>query len=94
MEKICDDSGEDPTCSRFQPFFLVLIVSINLSTMEIFSLVTGKEVYFCCCCRSVYGNSISDHLEYYGFELWADADSTCKIVVIEVIEEYNIGTGG
>ncbi|KAF3330277.1 lipase-like protein [Carex littledalei] len=59
VEKICDDSGEDPTCSR-----------------------------------SVYGNSISDHLEYYGFELWADADSTCKIVVIEVIEEYNIGTGG
>ncbi|KAJ4805250.1 Alpha/beta-Hydrolases superfamily protein [Rhynchospora pubera] len=59
IEQICDDSGEDPTCSR-----------------------------------SVYGNSLSDHFDYYGVELYADADSPCKFIMAEGTEEYNKGVGG
>ncbi|GAA0139597.1 hydrolase [Lithospermum erythrorhizon] len=46
VEKLCDDSGEDPSCSR-----------------------------------SVSGNSITDHLEYYGVRLGCDDDRPCKIVL-------------
>ncbi|KAK0608448.1 hypothetical protein LWI29_030722 [Acer saccharum] len=53
VEKICDESGEDPTCSR-----------------------------------SVTGNSISDHLVYYGVELGCDAWVSCRIVMDSRIEEY------
>lgn len=45
VEKVCDDSGEDPSCSR-----------------------------------SVSGNSISDHLRYFGVELMAESWSSCRIV--------------
>ncbi|CAL0309031.1 unnamed protein product [Lupinus luteus] len=33
------------------------------------------------CSRSVSGNSISDHLEYYGVRLGSDEPMTCKIVM-------------
>ncbi|KAM5577970.1 lipase [Rosa sericea] len=46
VEKICDASGEDPTCSR-----------------------------------SVIGDSISDHLVYYGVELKDETWRPCKIVM-------------
>ncbi|MED6209399.1 hypothetical protein PIB30_054298 [Stylosanthes scabra] len=46
VEKVCDGSGEDPTCSR-----------------------------------SVSGNSISDHLVYYGVELGSDEPGSCRIVM-------------
>ncbi|KAL2244124.1 UNVERIFIED_CONTAM: Lipase [Sesamum indicum] len=46
VEKVCDGSGEDPTCSR-----------------------------------SVSGNSISDHLTYYGVHMGCDASSGCKIIM-------------
>ncbi|KAF9605379.1 hypothetical protein IFM89_016956 [Coptis chinensis] len=46
VEKVCDDSGEDP-----------------------------------CCSRSVKGNSISDHLKYFGVELCADTWGSCRIVM-------------
>ncbi|XP_077240534.1 putative feruloyl esterase A isoform X2 [Tasmannia lanceolata] len=46
VEKVCDDSGEDPSCSR-----------------------------------SVKGNSISDHLVYFGVELQADTWGSCRIVM-------------
>ncbi|KAM5569062.1 lipase [Rosa sericea] len=46
VEKICDASGEDPTCSR-----------------------------------SVKGNSISDHLVYFGVDLMAKTWRPCKIVM-------------
>jgi hypothetical protein len=52
-----------------------------------------SEMYVSLFCRSVYGNSISDHLKYYGTELCSDADSRCKIVMFEGIEEY-MGAGG
>ncbi|RZC55525.1 hypothetical protein C5167_014382 [Papaver somniferum] len=44
-EKICDASGEDPSCSR-----------------------------------SVMGNSITDHLSYYGIQLQAETWGSCRIV--------------
>uniref|UniRef100_A0A7N0UMQ9 Fungal lipase-type domain-containing protein n=1 Tax=Kalanchoe fedtschenkoi TaxID=63787 RepID=A0A7N0UMQ9_KALFE len=46
VEKVCDGSGEDPSCSR-----------------------------------SVVGNSISDHLVYYGVELGCDIAMSCGIVM-------------
>ncbi|GKU85533.1 hypothetical protein SLEP1_g199 [Rubroshorea leprosula] len=53
VEKICDKSGEDPTCSR-----------------------------------SVTGNSISDHLVYYGVELMCETWRSCRIVSDPLVAEY------
>ncbi|KAL3508054.1 hypothetical protein ACH5RR_033436 [Cinchona calisaya] len=46
IEKVCDGSGEDPTCSR-----------------------------------SVVGNSILDHLEYYGVQMGCEEGGACKIIM-------------
>ncbi|CAI9771045.1 unnamed protein product [Fraxinus pennsylvanica] len=46
VEKVCDNSGEDPTCSR-----------------------------------SVAGNSILDHLTYYGVQMGCETSGTCRIVM-------------
>ncbi|PIN14365.1 Triacylglycerol lipase [Handroanthus impetiginosus] len=54
VEKVCDDSGEDPTCSR-----------------------------------SVKGNSISDHLTYYGVQMGCDESSSCRIVMDPRIVAYS-----
>ncbi|XP_031274402.1 lipase-like isoform X2 [Pistacia vera] len=53
VEKICDGSGEDPSCSR-----------------------------------SVTGNSISDHLVYFGVELGCDTWRSCGIVMDTNIIDY------
>ncbi|KAI4369581.1 hypothetical protein MLD38_018006 [Melastoma candidum] len=55
MEKVCDDSGEDPSCSR-----------------------------------SVSGNSIADHLVYYGVDLMGGGDlvGSCKIVTDPRLMDY------
>ncbi|KAJ4722234.1 Lipase [Melia azedarach] len=53
VEKICDSSGEDPTCSR-----------------------------------SVTGNSVSDHLFYFGVKLGCDAWRSCGIVMDPRVAEY------
>ncbi|KAF5738700.1 Alpha/beta-Hydrolases superfamily protein [Tripterygium wilfordii] len=53
VEKVCDDSGEDPTCSR-----------------------------------SVMGNSISDHIVYYGVELRGETCRSCGIVMDPRVAEY------
>ncbi|XP_072975420.1 lipase-like [Typha angustifolia] len=58
-EKICDGSGEDPSCSR-----------------------------------SVSGNSISDHLRYYGVDLRADSRGSCKFVMDNHILQYGQGLDG
>ncbi|XP_038703190.1 lipase-like isoform X2 [Tripterygium wilfordii] len=53
VEKVCDNSGEDPTCSR-----------------------------------SVTGNSISDHLVYYGVELKCETWRSCGIMTDPRVEDY------
>lgn len=53
VEKLCDGSGEDPTCSR-----------------------------------SVSGNSISDHLTYYGVKMGCDAVVSCKILMDPRVAAY------
>ncbi|XP_052206614.1 lipase-like isoform X3 [Diospyros lotus] len=53
-EKVCDGSGEDPSCSR-----------------------------------SVRGNSISDHLEYYGVKLGGESTGTCRIVTDPSFAAYS-----
>ncbi|GFY91597.1 alpha/beta-Hydrolases superfamily protein [Actinidia rufa] len=52
VEKVCDDSGEDPTCSR-----------------------------------SVSGNSISEHLAYYGVKM--GGESTCKVIMDPRLAVYS-----
>ncbi|PSR92642.1 Lipase [Actinidia chinensis var. chinensis] len=52
VEKVCDDSGEDPTCSR-----------------------------------SVSGNSISEHLAYYGVKM--GGESTCKVIMDPRLAAYS-----
>ncbi|KAJ3681105.1 hypothetical protein LUZ60_012395 [Juncus effusus] len=59
LEKICDGSGEDPTCSR-----------------------------------SVYGNSISDHMNYYDVDLFTDGGCSCEIVLSESTKAQNLGANG
>ncbi|XP_042447144.1 lipase ZK262.3-like isoform X2 [Zingiber officinale] len=60
IEKLCDDSGEDPYCSR-----------------------------------SVSGNSIADHLNYYGIALKADSWGSCRIVMGTRAEvQYNVDYNG
>ncbi|GFZ08973.1 alpha/beta-Hydrolases superfamily protein [Actinidia rufa] len=54
VEKVCDDSGEDPICSR-----------------------------------SVVGDSITDHLEYYGVELGSEVPGTCRIVMDPRMADYS-----
>ncbi|KAK3009439.1 hypothetical protein RJ639_013188 [Escallonia herrerae] len=53
VEKVCDVSGEDPTCSR-----------------------------------SVAGNSISDHLEYFGVKLGCETAGRCRIVMDSHMAAY------
>ncbi|XP_020220717.1 lipase [Cajanus cajan] len=55
VEKICDGSGEDPTCSR-----------------------------------SVSGNSIVDHLAYYGVDMGSDEPSSCRIVMDSHVQKTSI----
>ncbi|XP_047983649.1 lipase [Salvia hispanica] len=56
VEKVCDGSGEDPTCSR-----------------------------------SVRGNSIADHLIYYGVEMGCnESTSTCRIVMDQGLAAYGL----
>ncbi|KAL9279907.1 putative triacylglycerol lipase [Arabidopsis thaliana] len=54
VEKVCDNTGEDPTCSR-----------------------------------SVMGNSISDHLTYFGVELMGETWRQCNIVMGHEMESYS-----
>ena len=37
----------------------------------------------CWVCRSVYGNSIADHLEYFGVQLQAETWGSCSIVLVD-----------
>ncbi|XP_065863575.1 lipase [Euphorbia lathyris] len=53
VEKVCDESGEDPECSR-----------------------------------SVKGNSLTDHLLYFGVELMGDAWRSCGIIMNSAVKEY------
>ncbi|XP_010910042.1 lipase isoform X1 [Elaeis guineensis] len=46
------------------------------------------------CSRSVRGNSISDHLKYYGIELGSDSSGSCKIVMDNNIGQYHTDLGG
>ncbi|CAH8313656.1 unnamed protein product [Eruca vesicaria subsp. sativa] len=54
VEKVCDHTGEDPTCSR-----------------------------------SVKGNSISDHLRYFGVELHCEAWRQCSIVMSHEMDRFS-----
>ncbi|XP_020100904.1 lipase-like isoform X2 [Ananas comosus] len=46
------------------------------------------------CSRSVYGDSISDHLNYFGVELRADARGSCKFIIHNSEIQYDEKLGG
>ncbi|XP_039156827.1 uncharacterized protein LOC120287686 isoform X2 [Eucalyptus grandis] len=79
VEKVCDGSGEDPICSR------------PACSRECQSLITrntyGRLIKVCFCIL-VTGNSILDHLPYYGVELMAETWGSCKIVMDPRLKEY------
>ncbi|CAN7121582.1 unnamed protein product [Brassica rapa subsp. narinosa] len=54
VEKVCDNTGEDPTCSR-----------------------------------SVKGNSIADHLRYFGVELHCETWRQCSIVMSHEMDRFS-----
>ncbi|WZZ22068.1 hypothetical protein YC2023_123455 [Brassica napus] len=54
VEKVCDNTGEDPTCSR-----------------------------------SVVGNSISDHLKYFGIDLRCETWRQCTIVMSHEMDRFS-----
>ncbi|RRT74899.1 hypothetical protein B296_00031048 [Ensete ventricosum] len=74
IEKVCDSSGEDPSCSRYMLGSVGIPISIRC--MMFIMLIT----FSCAVERSVSGNSISDHLAYFGIEMQADTWGTCRIV--------------
>jgi len=41
-------------------------------------------------CRSVTGNSIADHLVYYGVDMGSDEPSSCRIVMDSYVQNTNI----
>lgn len=47
-----------------------------------------SEKCFTIFCRSVSGNSISDHLSYYGVEMGCDESMKCKIVMDNRLASY------
>ncbi|XP_020267756.1 lipase-like [Asparagus officinalis] len=46
------------------------------------------------CSRSVSGNSISDHLSYYGIELSADSWNSCRIIMDGKLKQYHMDPAG
>ncbi|XP_039166643.1 uncharacterized protein LOC104415068 [Eucalyptus grandis] len=79
VKKVCDGSGEDPMCSR------------PACSRECQSLITrntyGRLIKVCFCIL-VTGNSITDHLLYYGVELMAETWGLCKIIMDPRLKEY------
>ncbi|MCD9560697.1 hypothetical protein HAX54_019442, partial [Datura stramonium] len=59
VEKVCDNSGRDPSCSR-----------------------------------SVSGNSITDHLRYFGVKLSCDVSAGCRIVMDNGLAAYRTADSG
>ncbi|CAM8976270.1 unnamed protein product [Rhodiola kirilowii] len=47
---------------------------------------SGEDPY---CSRAVNGNSITDHLSYYGVALMADTWNSCKIVMDSRVKKYS-----
>jgi len=41
-------------------------------------------------CRSVTGNSIADHLVYYGVDMGSDEPSSCRIVMDPYVQSASI----
>ncbi|KAL2229792.1 UNVERIFIED_CONTAM: Lipase A [Sesamum indicum] len=98
VEKVCDGSGEDPTCSRqvfavTGTFFIFPVIigftmedSMIRSKLDVF--LTTNANHLKTFCRSVRGNSISDHLKYYGVEMGCDTPSGCRIVMDPRVVAY------
>ena len=47
----------------------------------VFCYYPNSEIVLVILCRSVSGNSISDHLVYYGVDMGSDTPGSCRIVM-------------
>lgn len=89
VEQICDSSGEDPSCSRYKLNAIrapILIQLLGLTSLTDFFTFSAK--------RSVKGNSISDHLEYFGVSMEAETWGSCGIVFYGNVAEYQVDIAG
>jgi hypothetical protein len=108
VEKICDDSGEDPTCCR-----CTVSISFCLSQMKEHSRCT-VSISFCpyplvtygcfpylfiyfaffSVFRSVSGSSVRDHIYYLGVSMHAEDWSSCRIVMDYSKLQYQMDLNG
>lgn len=83
IEQICDDSGEDPTCSRSLPLSYVPNLLCQLMFFHINIALLS---------RSVSGNSVQDHIHYLGVSMHSESRGSCRIVTDDNMLRYKIGT--
>lgn len=89
IEKVCDGSGEDPSCSRYMLGSIGIPISIWCVMLFIMLII-----FSCAVQRSVSGNSVSDHLAYFGIEMQADTWGTCRIVFHGNMVKYQVDLAG
>jgi hypothetical protein len=88
--QVCDDSGEDPDCCRWEPVQLSGSFNmVNSSYLLFHFLIPTWLLRYVCICRSVFALflSASDHLTYMGVDMGADDWSTCRIVMAHSVEQ-------
>ena len=84
IEQICDDSGEDPTCSRSLSLSHIKV----LSSLWIFCQLMNVALPS----RSVSGNSVQDHIHYLGISMHSESRGSCRIVTDDHMLRYRTGT--
>jgi hypothetical protein len=83
-EQICDNSGEDPKCCRFDGSYLP-------GSSNVVSLSFCCNISFLICgvrCISMFSLSIQDHFTYLGVDMEADDWSTCRIIGAQSIKKF------
>lgn len=91
--RVCDGSGEDPDCCRWEPIHLSGSINLVNSPCLLFRSPNTCSAAPCLCiCRSVFALflSASDHLTYMGVEIAADDWSTCRIVMAQSVERLQL----
>lgn len=91
VEKICDDSGEDPTCCR-----CTVSISFCPYPLVTYGCFPYLFIYFAffSVFRSVSGSSVRDHIYYLGVSMHAEDWSSCRIVMDYSKLQYQMDLNG
>lgn len=73
------------------PPSLLLSLSLSLSVHVCFEQYL---TIFCTLKRSVSGNSILDHLTYFGVQLSSDTWGSCRIIMDNKLKQYHMDAAG